>query len=220
MKIWPLLLLLIAQAASAQRIIIDRGHLKAVLENNAARLSAEQGYQHGLGETGSALKDIQLNLSAVILTEQLIYNSLAQVDQGLKSALAVRQIGSLTLEILSAGRQVVSQAASSPQLLPFAEQTCRQLAGRGIRLADEVSALVLKEGENVLMDFGKRDALLKKISLELKTIRALLYSMQKCMYWAARRGLLRLVNPFSGFVNTDKRMVENLLLNYKTIRKK
>jgi len=220
MKIWLILLLLTAQAASAQRIIIDRGHLKAVLENNAARLTAEQGYQRGLNETLRSLKGIQVNLSAVIFTEQLIYNSLAQVDQGLKSALAVRQIGSLTMEIISAGRQVLSQAASSPHLLLFAEKTCTQMAGRGTRLAGEVSDLVLKEGENVLMDFGKRDVLLKKISLELKTICALLYSVQKCMYWAARRGVLRSVNPFSSFVNTDKRMVENLLLNYKMITKK
>lgn len=213
-------LLFWAMLSAAQRIVLDRGHLKSVTENNVARLSAELNHDQALQDIHDRLGEIHLNLGAVILTEQLIYRSLTQVDQGLKSAMALRQIGELSLEIISQSKEVLSLAASAPQLLAFAEGTCAQMAARGSRLVSEVSELVLKEEADLLMDFSKRDALLKKISLELKIIRALLFSIKKCMYWAKINGIWRSANPFSGFINTDKRTVENLLLTYKILKKK
>jgi hypothetical protein len=214
------LLLLLSQRSFPQRIVLDRAHLSTVVENNAVRLSTELSHQQNLHAIHEALNAVQVNLGAVIFTEQLIFRSLAEVDQGLKSAMAVRQISALSLEIIAESRGILALAASAPHLLLFAEQTTRLMSGRGTRLATEVADLVLKERGDLLLDFGKRDALLKKISLELKTIRALLFSMKKCMYWAKAKGLLRSVNPFAGFINTDKRMVENLLLNYKTLKQK
>ncbi|QIL40643.1 hypothetical protein G7074_16045 [Pedobacter sp. HDW13] len=219
-----LILLLFALSCStrvlAQRIVFDRRHFAIVNENNAVRLSAELSHQSDLREITSHLKDIQLNLTGVILTEQLIYASLTQVENGLKSAYALRQIGELSLEIITESKEVLDAARSSPALLLFAQTNCQQLEGRGVKLVQEVSTVVMREGENLLMDYASRDALLKKISLELKTIRALLYSVKKCMYWAKVNGMLQTANPFKSFINTDKRMVENLLLNYKTLKRK
>jgi len=210
----------LATQALAQRIVFDRRHFSIVNENNAVRLSAELAHQSDLREITTQFKQIQLNLAGVILTEQLIYACLTQVENGLKSAQALRGIGELSAEIIAESNAVLDAARSSPALLLFAQGTCTQLRDRGLRLVQQVSAVVIKEGENLLMDYASRDQLLKKISLELKTIRALLYSIKKCMYWAKVNGMLKTVNPYKGFINTDKRMVENLLLNLKTLKRK
>lgn len=219
-----LILLLLALSfnlqATAQRIVFDRRHFAIVNENNAVRLSAELRHQSDLRAITSQFKQIQLNLAGVILTEQLIYASLTQVENGLKSAWALRQIGQLSAEIIAESKGVLNAARSSPALLLFAQASCEQLRDRGFRLVQQVSAVVIKERENLLMDYARRDQLLKKISLELKTIRALLYSIRKCMYWAKVNGMLKTVNPYKGFINTDKRMVENLLFNLKTLKRK
>jgi len=220
MKTILFVLLLLCHNGFSQRIVLDRGHLKSVVENNAVRISSELIHGERLEQINSGLGQIKLNMGAVILTEELIFRSLTQVDQGLKSAMAVKQIGEVSLEILSESRAVLKAASQAPYLLLFAQATCQQMADRGVKLAGEVSSVVLKERSDLLMDFSKRDALLGKISLELKTIRALLYSIKKCMYWAKINGLLHTVNPFGGFINTDKRMVENLLLNLKSLKEK
>lgn len=206
--------------ATAQRIVFDRRHFAIVNENNAVRLSAELAHQSDLRAITSHFKQIQLNLAGVILTEQLIYASLTQVENGLKSARVLRQIGQLSAEIIAESNGVLDAARSSPALLLFAQGSCEQLRDRGLRLVQQVSAVVIKEGENLLMDYASRDQLLKKISLELKTIRALLYSIKKCMYWAKVNGMLKTINPYKDFINTDKRMVENLLFNLKTLKRK
>lgn len=219
----PILLLIalsVSAQALAQRIVFDRRHFAIVNENNAVRLSAELAHQSDLREITAQFKQIQLNLAGVILTEQLIYACLTQVENGLKSTQALRQIGQLSAEIIAESSTVLDAAPSSPALLLFAQQSCAQLKERGFRLVQQVSAVVIKEGENLLMDYASRDQLLKKISLELKTIRALIYSIKKCMYWAKVNGMLKTVNPYKGFINTDRRMVENLLFNLKTLKRK
>ncbi|MFC4143536.1 hypothetical protein ACFSNA_02510 [Pedobacter mendelii] len=204
--------------AYAQRVIFDRGHFNIVNENGAVRLAAENTYHSYLSNINNRLSDIDLNLSAVVTVQSIILSSLSQVDQGLKSALAVRQIGSLVAEIAMESNEMIEMAKSDPHLLLLAEAVSQQLRDRGINLFSEVSTFVLKEGENVLMDFEKRDALLKKIALELRVISALVFSMKKSMYWAKTNGLLRSLNPYQGFINQDLRLGNDILFKSKLLK--
>ncbi|KRT17738.1 hypothetical protein ASU31_00115 [Pedobacter ginsenosidimutans] len=204
--------------AFAQRAVFDRGHFNIVNENGAVRLAAENTYNSYLNNINNRLSDVNVNLSAVVSVQSIILSSLTEVDQGLKSALAVRQMGSLVAEIAMESSEMIRMAKSDPQLLLFAEAVSRQLKDRGVSLFSVVSAFVLKEGENVLMDFEKRDALLKKIALELRVIRALVFSMKKSMYWAKANGLLRSLNPYQGFINQDLRLGNDILVKSKLLK--
>jgi len=202
----------------AQRVVFDRGHFNIVNENGAVRLAAENTYNSYLNTINNRLSDINLNLGAVVMVQSLILSSLREVDQGLKTAIAVRQIGSLVAEISSESAGMIDIAKSDPHLLLFAEDVSRQVKDRGLNLFSEVSAFVLKEGENVLMDFEKRDALLKKIALELRVIRALVFSMKKSMYWAKMNGMFRSLNPYQGFINQDLRLGNDILFKSKLLK--
>lgn len=202
----------------AQRVVFDRGHFNIVNENGAVRVAAENTYHSYLTTINNRLSDININLSAVVTVQSIILYSLTQVDQGLKSAIAVRQIGSLASEIAMESSEMIEIVKSDPHLLLFAEDVSRQLKGRGINLFSEVSAFVLKEGENLLMDFERRDALLKKIALELRVIRALVFSMKKSMYWAKANGVLRSLNPFQGFINRDLRLGNDILYKSRLLK--
>ena len=68
------------------------------------------------------------------------------------------------------------------------------------------------------MDYEKRDALLRKIVLELRVMRALAYSMHRSMYYAKLRGILRSVNPYSEFINRDRRMVDDIIYKVKILK--
>lgn len=212
------LLLALTFSVQAQRLVFDRGHFAIVNENGAIRLAAENTYSNYQNTINNRLSDININLGAVVIVQSLILSSLREVDQGLKSAIAVRQIGSLVTEITLESNGMLAMARSDPHLLLFAEDVTRQVKNRGIGLFSEVSSFVLKEGENVLMDFEKRDALLKKIALELRVIRALVFSMKKSMYWAKMNGILRSLNPYQGFINQDMRTADNILFKSKLLK--
>ena len=208
----------ICHGQSYVTIIYDSKHLATVSENGVVRSTAEITHNSYLESIKERLDDINLNVSSVVLVQDIIHRSLTEVDQALRTGLTVRQIGQISAEILEECNLMLQTAQEAPYLLLFAEETARQLKDRGINLLAEVSNFVLKEGQNVLMDYSKRDQLLRKIVLELCVMRALAYSVHRSMYWAKLRGVFRSLNPYSHFINMDKRMVENLLYNINQLK--
>ncbi len=211
-------MLITGEALRAQSVVFDPEHFAIVNENGAVRLAAENTHNNYLNTIRIRLDDINLNISSVVLVQTLIHNSLTQVNQALKSGIAATQIVQISSDIVRESNAMIAIASSEPYLLLFAEDVARQMKSRGITLVSEVSAFVLKEGSNVLMDYEKRDALLRKIILELKVMRALCYSMGRSMYWAKVNGVLKTANPYRNFVNQDARMADDIIRNYQLLK--
>lgn len=202
----------------SQSIVFDPGHFAIVNENGAARLAAENTHNSYLNTIHSRLDDINLNIGSVVMVQTLVFSSLTQVNHVLKSGIAATQVARISADIINESNTMIAIAGSDPYLLLFAEDVAGQMKSRGINLVSEVSAFVLKEGDNVLMDYEKRDALLRKIILELKVMRALCYSMGRSMYWAKLNGVLKTANPYRNFVNRDTRMADDIIFNYHLLK--
>ena len=199
-------------------VIHDANHLRIINENAAVRLSAESYHRSLLSQINQQVDNININLSAVVLVKNIIHQSLTNIDQGLKSSIQVVSIGKLVEEIYKESSLVLQQAASAPWLLLFAEQASKSFKDRSLKLALEVSEFVLKEGADILMDYQKRDYLLNKISLELKVIRALIFSMHRAIYWAKINGIVKSINPYASFINTDKQKADEILRYYNQLK--
>ena len=202
----------------SQTIIFDPGHFAIVNENGAVRLAAENTHNNYLNTISNRLDDINLNISSVVMVQTLIYSSLTQVNQALKSGIAAAQVAQISAEIIRESNAMIVMAGTEPHLVLFAEDVARQMKTRGINMVSEVSAFVLKEGSNVLMDYQKRDALLRKVILELKVMRALCYSMGRSMYWAKMNGILKTANPYRDFINQDIRLAGDIIRNYQLLK--
>lgn len=211
-------LLLLHYKAFSQSIIFDAGHFTIVNENGLTREAAENTHQNSLERIKQDLDNINLNLSSVVLVQDMIHTALVTVDNTLKNGLAVKQVAEIVSDITSQCTQITTLAKGDPVLLLFAQQNAEQMKTRGINLVSEVSAFILKEGNNVLMDYEKRDYLLRKVILELQVMRALSYSIYKTMYFAKLNGVLKSADPFQGFINQDTHLVDQLLLQYQLLK--
>jgi len=199
-------------------IIYDAKHLAIVNENGAIRLASEQTHNNMLGNIRGRIDDINVNISSVVLVQNMIHRSLTEVDRALKSGRSVLHISRLVQDIATHSTKMLETAKGEPWLLLFAEDVARQLKDRGVNLAAEISDFVLQEGKNVLMDYEKRDHLMRKIILELKVIRALVFSMERSMYWAKINGVLKMANPYRNFINMDKRKADEIIRNYYLLK--
>lgn len=202
----------------AQTIIFDPSHFEIVMENGLTREAAESTHSNSLEKIKQDIDNINLNLSSVVLVQDMIHQALVTVDGTLKNGLAVKKIAGLVSDITEQCNQLAALAKDDPALLLFAQATAEQMKTRGVNLVSEVSAFVLKEGDNVLMDYEKRDFLLRKIILELQVMRALGYSVYKTMYWAKFNGVLKAANPFRDFINQDERLGDQLMLQYRILK--
>ena len=109
-------------------------------------------------------------------------------------------------------------AGSNPILLLFAEQGAGEFKTRATNLAAEVASFVTVGGRQNLMDSGERAKLLNRIVTELTILRGVAYGMYRSMYWAKQRGLLNSLNPYTGFINIDKRIADDIVSNAKYLK--
>lgn len=185
------------------------------------------------GVINSQLKDVNENLTLIqrgqlAITGQLtvinelqdnIYKGLSEVSSAMYSLLTVKDITDVSLDILENLDKALIIAKSNPLLLLFAEQGIQDFKTRAGMLATEVSSFVLKGGKENLMDSGERAKLLNLIRTNLSILRGITFGMQRSMFWAQQRGILNSLNPYSGFINIDKNIADDIIRNSKLIRK-
>lgn len=150
--------------------------------------------------------------------QQTIYKGLSEVSGAVRSLLAVREIAETSSDIFQDVNKAIALAQSNPVLLLFAEQGAGEFKRRATSLAAEVSSFVMQGGLNNLMDSGERAKLLNNIRDQLMVLRGVAYGMQRSMFWAKQRGILNSLNPYSGFINLDTKIADDIIRNAKYLK--
>jgi hypothetical protein len=208
---------LLSEFASAQ-IYVD--------PTTAAATAAHAGVMNsGLSRTSDNLTLVQRaqlavtgQLGVVNDLQSTIYRGLSEVSGVMRSLLSVKDIYEISQDIVVDVNKAINIASNDPVLLLFAEGGAREFKTRSINLATEVSSFVLKDGREALMDSGERAKLLNRIVTELTILRGVAYGMYRTMYWAKQRGVLNSLNPYSGYINIDKRIADDIIRNAKILK--
>lgn len=218
MKWWAFCLLLYSGIVQAQQYVVDPWHLSAVVQNSAVRSSAEATHDQYLSKINNNITDLNTNLGSVVLAQTIIYRSLSNVNSALKDGLAVKNMAVIIADITSYVQQALSLARSDPALLLVANGITSQMRTRATMLLSDVSGYILKDGDNVLANYSARDELLHKVTQQLQILDGLAYGAWRAMYWAKERGIISSLNPFAGFINLDKTIVNQIIQNAKYLR--
>ncbi len=202
-----------------QTIVFDKNHNDQVWDNYRMRVTNETIHQNNLQVISTSIKNIELNLGAVFVIQDAVYRSLTEVNAGLKQGIMVKNMSQYTNDILKYSNEMVTMATNEPYLLLFAEAYSIHSRGRVIDMATEVSDIILKGGKELMMDFTKRDALLRKITDELVLLRGMSYGAMNAMKFAKQNGVLKKLNPLQNYINRDKQLVDEIIFKYKYIQK-
>ncbi|MDQ0965431.1 hypothetical protein QFZ20_000834 [Flavobacterium sp. W4I14] len=203
----------------AQRVVFDARHLATVNENAVVRNAAEISHNELLSKINKSLDNININTSRIVLAQSMIYSSLSNVNAALKNGLALRDMYAVCEEIIGYGREMGKLGVNEPYLLLFSEEIIRDITKRSAKMMNEISGFVLKEGQDILMDYNSRDELIAGIRVDLQIIRGLAYGAWKAMYWAKVRGVISMLNPFQGFINRDLQIVSEILTKTRYLKK-
>ena len=203
----------------AQRVVFDARHLATVNENAVVRNAAEISHNELLSKINKSLDNININTSRIVLAQSMIYSSLSNVNAALKNGLSLRDMYAVCEEIIGYGREMGKLGVNEPYLLLFSEEIIRDITKRSAKMMTEISGFVLKEGQDILMDYNSRDELIAGIRVDLQIIRGLAYGAWKAMYWAKVRGVISMLNPFQGFINRDLQIVSEILTKTRYLKK-
>ncbi|TWI15682.1 hypothetical protein [Sphingobacterium siyangense] len=148
-----------------------------------------------------------------------IYKGLSEVSSVVRSLLSIKEIASVTVDIIEDVEKAMILAKGNPVLLLFADAGAREFKTRATNLATEVGAFVLKDGKENLMDSGERAKLLNRILTEMTILRGVAYGLHRNMYWAKQRGILNSLNPYAKFINLDKKIADDVIRNSRLVKK-
>lgn len=211
------LLFMLSMQAFSQTMIFDQNHFAIVNANASVRNVSEIGYHQSLDIIRQNTDDIILNSSSLALVQTIIVRSLTQINEGLKDAIQVKMMAETVLNISSLSAEAFQLAADNPILFLFVEEYTGQAKARSLKLVTEVSSLVLKEGDNLLMNYNVRDELLNSVQRELQVILALVLAAKNSIYWAKANGIIRSLNPYQSYINQDLRLINEIIMKQKML---
>tara|TARA_R110002124_G_scaffold284557_4_gene461983 strand:+ start:2172 stop:2831 length:660 start_codon:yes stop_codon:yes gene_type:complete len=202
----------------SQTYVFDERHFAIVNANGVMRNISEIGYHRSLEIINNNTDDIGLNSASLALVNTMILNSLTQVNEGLKDAIQVKNIGKTILHINEVSTEVYDIAQQNPILLLFAEEYILQAKTRGLNLVTEVSSFILKESNEVLINYNVRDQLLDTVQTELQVILAYMIAVRNSMYWANANGVIKMLNPYQDFINKDLALSNQIIQKRKSLQ--
>lgn len=209
---------IVIHTARAQEYVFDANRFNMVVANGTVRDAAEIRHNQYLGKINSNVETVNTNASAVVLAQTIIYNGLSQVNSALKDGLAVKNMATISTDILSYLQQAIALARTDPALILAASNLETECKTRSLLLVNDVSNFVLKSGKNVLADYNARDELLNKVLNDLRIIDGLAYGAWRAMYWAKERGIIATLNPLQDYINKDITYANQILLSARYLK--
>lgn len=201
----------------SQTVVFDRNHFAIVNANASVRNASEIGYHQSLDMIRQNTDDIILNSSSLAMVQTMIVRSLTQINEGFKDAIQVKMMAETVLDISELSSEAFQLAEGNPILFLFVEEYTGQAKARSLKLVSEVSALILKEGDNLLMNYNVRDELLNSVQKELQVILALVLAAKNSIYWAKTNGVIRSLNPYQSYINQDLGLINEIIIKQKIL---
>ena len=174
--------------------------------------------QNDVIDETSKLKDAQAWVGTQMVVANDIQNKilkgLKEVSGTLQNGIQVKQIYSELNKCYNYSSQVVQLASQHPQYTIFGVKASQKTYEQSLKIVTDVSD-ILASGELNLATAGDRYKILHNISENVKNLKLWLLAIKLRLEKANRLGFWNSINPFAGYINTDKGIVENIMNRYK-----
>lgn len=211
MRLLLLILIMTGSVAEAQMIYMDPAVAGAQAAHSSMLNNRLKDTNEKLGLIEKGQIAVTGELTIVNSMQEKIFAGLSEVNAILGNLYQVKEIQRAATGIVEDISDIMEIAKEHPQFLIFAEKNAAVFKERAAALSLEVSQFVLKGGKENLMDSGERAKLLNMILEKLLILRSYSYGMYRSMYFAQIKGLFRSLNPFAGYVETDVRIMSDIL---------
>ncbi|KMQ72245.1 hypothetical protein [Chryseobacterium koreense] len=207
-------LLMVGSFAFAQNTYID------VTTTLALKLYSDnlENQQEKTLEQQTKLQQAQTWVSTQMTVANNIQNKvlkgLNEVSGTLKNGVQVVSIYNELDRCLQYSSDILELTRDKPQYSVFGVKATQKAYEQVIKLTTDVTDL-LKPGELNLATAGDRYKLLFSVSQNVIMLKIWLLATKLNIERAIRLGWFQSINPFQGYINTDRSIVENIMWTYK-----
>lgn len=190
--------------ATTAALVLYSENLKTEQEKTIEQHDKLQKAQTWVGTQMAAANEIQ----------NKILKGLREVSGTLQNSIQVKEIYSDIKDCGTYATKISTLVKDDPEYAIFGVKATKETYESVLEMTTDVTEL-LKSGDLNLATSGDRYRLLFSISEKVKKLKIWLLTIMMNLERAKRLGFLRALNPFQGYINTDKTIVENIMVKYK-----
>ena len=143
-----------------------------------------------------------------------ILKGLSEVSGTLQNGIQVQEIYKQLGKCQQYSQDISQLVVTHPQYSIFGVKASQKTYEQVLKIGTDVSD-ILASGDLNLATTGDRYRLLFGISENIKKLKLWLLAIKLNLERAERLGFWNAINPFQGYINTDKSIVENIMKKYK-----
>ena len=206
--------LLVGSFFSAQNTYID---LTTTLALKLYSDNLEKQQQKTIDEQNNLQKAQTWVGSQMVVANNIqnkILKGLSEVSGTLQNGIQVKQIYQQIAKCQQYSKEISHLVSKHPQYSIFGIKASQKSYEQLLKIGTDISD-VLTSGDLNLATTGDRYKLLFGISENVKKLKLWLLAIKLNLERAERLGFWNAINPFQGYINTDKSIVENIMKKYK-----
>lgn len=186
--------------------------------NFVARESAEQLERKSANKMKSNLDKMNENLTQVIWAKNVVSDALQNVNSALKNSLAIKDMGSIMIDIYNNSEKLISIGIKHPQYSHITKVYVENTILQALAINNEISSFALKGGnDNVLMNYRHRDAIIRDVYIRLRIINGNLHLATVAINNAISLGFWKGATPFGSWINSDRAIAQDIINRAKRL---
>ena len=213
-KLFNLILLFLPYIGSAQKIYMDpftggaMAGYAATLKGGHERAEKEQD------KLQKAQTFISAQVTLVKKVQDKLYKGLSEAGGTIQNAIQVKNIGEEVKQCTEYSKSISQLATRHPQYAIFGAKATQKCYEQTAKIVNELSN-ILADGETNLATAGDRYIVLDNIEHQVRMLKIYLISVQLALENAEYVGFWKSINPFQGYIDTDKDIVQNIMQKFK-----
>lgn len=146
--------------------------------------------------------------------QEKIFKGLSEVSTTLSNGIQVKNIFLEIKNCQEYSSKIGELVRKQPQYAVFGAKASQKVYEEVIKISSEVNSIIQAGGKN-LMTAGDRYRLLDSVESKIITLKIWLATIKTNLEFAQMVGFWKSINPFQGYVNTDKDIIQNIMQKYK-----
>ncbi|MDM8242880.1 plasmid transfer protein [Phocaeicola barnesiae] len=202
--------------ALGQRVVFDISCVETLIANHKVQQEALKSIKENEAGISALQQKISEKMVQIEYFHSKFYNSLKTVDAIIKNGKDIIYCTDIAKDIGEYQAQMVKIAVGDPELLLVSAKTEVELVNRTADLTNYIYQVVIIGTDVNLMDNKQRINLLQHVISELRSMRALAYSVCRQMKTAKRNGVLQTLMPgMFKYKDNRPKIVEEVLDGFK-----
>ncbi len=210
MKIKFIIFLIFPFYSFSQNIVVHKDLLEQMAKNDAFKTASLLNYSAGLSKIQTRKETVAAAAASMEIVQQKVFNSLTNVDAGLKNVKTLFYISKYTTSILKNAQNAITIAAGKPYLVSIASKQAIIIYERVGGLTSFVSDFIMTSNESQLIKPTERDRLLYTVYRQLIVLNSLTQDLcDKMSKWRVQDAVNNII-PINQYINTDKKIINNI----------